>query len=93
MSHTNFTGNHSQLPPHHQPTYTTYEKQLLSYIYDGLSIKQLAARLGVSKKAIEKSRKILFQKARVHNIILLIRHALRTQLIIDPLIKNKTQPN
>jgi two-component system nitrate/nitrite response regulator NarL len=64
------------LPDRAPATLTARERQVLSHIFEGLTNKEIAARLGVSEGAIKASIQQLFSKSRVRTRGQLVRVAL-----------------
>ena len=56
-------------------------QDVLRLIADGLSTKEIAARLNISKKTVEFHRRRLTQKLGIHAIALLARYAVRVGAI------------
>ena len=63
-----------------QKVLTEREQQVLRGIFEGLSNKEIAARLGVSESAVKATLQQLFQKTRVRTRSQLVRIALETSL-------------
>ncbi len=60
---------------------TERERQVLELIAEGLSSKEIAARLGVSLKTIESHRANLMDKLDIHKVSGLVRFAIRAGLV------------
>lgn len=60
---------------------TTREAEVLKLIADGLVNKQIAARLRLSIKTVEKHRQSLMNKLNIHSIALLTRYAIARHLV------------
>lgn len=63
---------------------TAREREVLSGIADGLSNKQLAARLGISARTIETHRNHIMHKLNIHTIAGLTRFAVAEGLVVFP---------
>ena len=63
-----------------QKVLTEREQQVLRGIFEGLSNKEIAARLGVSESAVKATLQQLFQKTRVRTRSQLVRIALESSL-------------
>ena len=59
------------------------EKEVLLFIYEGLTSKKIAEKRKTTKKAVEGIRKSLFKKLEVYNVTMLIKKALQKGIIID----------
>lgn len=57
------------------------EKDILSYMADGLSIKQIAPKLGITENTIANHRKNMFYKTGTKNMAELVAFALRRHII------------
>ncbi len=73
-------GIHRREGPSFQKVLTEREQQVLRGIFEGLSNKEIAARLGVSESAVKATLQQLFQKTRVRTRSQLVRIALETSL-------------
>lgn len=60
---------------------TERELEILQYIADGHTSKDIAARLSISENAVENHRKNLFQKFNVDNVVKLVRKAIYYHLV------------
>lgn len=69
--------------PHKEPSVhlTSRERAVLSLIADGLTGREIAAKMNVSVKTVATHRQHLFSKFDVHNSILLIRRAVSHGLL------------
>lgn len=63
---------------------TSREREVLAGIADGLSNKQLAARLGISARTIETHRNHIMHKLDIHSIAGLTRFAIAEGLVVIP---------
>ena len=73
-------GIHRREGPGFQKVLTEREQQVLRGIFEGLSNKEIAARLGVSESAVKATLQQLFQKTRVRTRSQLVRIALESSL-------------
>jgi DNA-binding NarL/FixJ family response regulator len=73
-------GIHRREGPSFQKVLTEREQQVLRGIFEGLTNKEIAARLGVSESAVKATLQQLFQKTRVRTRSQLVRIALETSL-------------
>jgi DNA-binding NarL/FixJ family response regulator len=73
-------GIHRREGPSFQKVLTEREQQVLRGIFEGLSNKEIAARLGVSESAVKATLQQLFQKTRVRTRSQLVRIALESSL-------------
>ena len=62
---------------------TPRQREVLQLIADGLSTKQIAARLGLSAKTVEVHRTELMERLGIHGVAGLVRYAIRVGLV-DP---------
>jgi len=60
---------------------TGREREVLEWIAEGLSSKEIAAELGVSLKTIDSHRSNLMEKLDIHKVSGLVRFAIRTGLV------------
>lgn len=60
---------------------TNREREVLQLIPDGLSTKEIAVALGVSRKTIESHRASLMSKLNIHKVSSLVRFAVRVGLV------------
>ena len=60
---------------------TAREKQIMRLLAEGLSVKEIAAKLYISRKTVENHRSNIMNKLGLHNAIELIRYAARLGLI------------
>lgn len=60
----------------HGAELTAREREVLARIGDGLSNKEIAARLGVSTRTIESHRERIMRKLNIHSVVGLIKYAL-----------------
>lgn len=65
-------------------TLTERQQQVLRAIFEGLTNKEIAAKLGVSESAVKATLQQLFQKTRVRTRSQLVRIALEGSLVTDP---------
>ena len=63
---------------------TPREREVLQLVAEGLTSKQIAETLRVSEKTIEKHRAHLMVKLGVHDVVGLVREALRRKLVLFP---------
>ena len=73
-------GIHRREGPSFQKVLTEREQQVLRGIFEGLTNKEIAARLGGSESAVKATLQQLFQKTRVRTRSQLVRIALETSL-------------
>ena len=73
-------GIHRREGPSFQKVLTEREQQVLRGIFEGLTNKEIAARLGVSESAVKATLQQLFQKTRVRTRSQLVRIALESSL-------------
>ena len=73
-------GIHRREGPSFQKVLTEREQQVLRGIFEGLTNKEIATRLGVSESAVKATLQQLFQKTRVRTRSQLVRIALETSL-------------
>jgi len=64
------------LPESQSDRFTQRERQVLSYVFEGLGNKEIAARIGVSESSVKASLQQLFSKTGVHTRGQLVRIAL-----------------
>ena len=64
-----------------KPLLTSREVQVLRLLADGLSSKDVAARLSISFKTATSHRSNILTKLRVHDTVLAVRWAIRQQII------------
>ncbi len=60
---------------------TAREREVLRQVADGLANKEIALRLGISIKTVEKHREHLMSKLDIHNIAGLTRYALANGIV------------
>ena len=60
---------------------TPRQREILILIVEGLSTKEIAARLGLSVKTIETHRAALMERLDIHDVASLVRYAIRTGLV------------
>lgn len=60
---------------------TNREQQVVELLCDGLSEKQIADHLGVSKKTVSSFKRDIFKKAGVHKDTAMVRWAIRMGLV------------
>lgn len=70
-----------QNPSHGIGMLTGREREVLQLIPDGLSTKEIAVVLGVSRKTIESHRASLMEKLNIHKMSSLVRYAVRVGLV------------
>jgi DNA-binding NarL/FixJ family response regulator len=68
-------------PPFGIGMLTEREREVLQLIPDGLSTKEIAVVLGVSRKTIESHRASLMEKLNIHKVSSLVRFAVRVGLV------------
>jgi DNA-binding NarL/FixJ family response regulator len=71
---------------------TPRERQVLTLIAEGLASKQIAARLKVSSKTVEKHRQQVMDKLNIHEIAGLTRYAASKQLVCPVNPTNNSGP-
>lgn len=72
----------SHLPANNgSPVITEREQQVLQLLYDGLTSKEIGAKLFLSARTVEDYRQQLMCKADTHNVVGLIRFGLQKGLI------------
>jgi len=76
-------GSGSPLPELQSERFTPRERQVLSYVFEGLANKEIASRIGVSESSVKATLQQLFSKTGVHT---------RGQLIRIALEQDWTQP-
>jgi len=76
-------GNARPLPELQSERFTPRERQVLSYVFEGLANKEIASRIGVSESSVKATLQQLFSKTGVHT---------RGQLIRIALEQDWTQP-
>jgi two-component system, NarL family, nitrate/nitrite response regulator NarL len=59
-----------------EPTFTQRERQVLSFVFEGLANKQIAEKIGVSESSVKATLQQLFSKTGVHTRSQLVRIAL-----------------
>lgn len=69
-------GSASPLPEPQSERFTQRELQVLSYVFEGLGNKEIAARIGVSESSVKATLQQLFSKTGVHTRAQLVRIAL-----------------
>lgn len=74
----------------HRDSLTMREAEVLQLVAEGLANKQIAAKLGISIKTVEKHRQKLMDKLDIHDIAGLTRHAIATG-VIENSIQNTTR--
>lgn len=68
--------NEFKLPKNQTRAFTERERQVLSYVFEGLANKEIAARIGVSESAIKATLQQLFSKTGVRTRSQLVRSVL-----------------
>jgi two-component system nitrate/nitrite response regulator NarL len=68
------------LPESQSGRFTERERQVLSYVFEGLANKEIAARIGVSESSVKATLQQLFSKTGVHTRGQLVRIALEQDL-------------
>jgi DNA-binding NarL/FixJ family response regulator len=63
---------------------TPREREVLQLVAEGLTSRQIAETLHVSEKTIEKHRSHLMGKLGVHDVVGLVREAIRRKLVLFP---------
>lgn len=63
---------------------TRRQQEILQLVAEGLSIKQIASRLQISRRTVEAHKYQLMRALGVHNIAALVHHAIRRGLISVP---------
>ena len=76
-------GSARPLPEPQSERFTQRERQVLSYVFEGLANKEIASRIGVSESSVKATMQQLFSKTGVHT---------RGQLIRIALEQDWTQP-
>jgi two-component system response regulator NreC len=66
----------------HPETLTSREQQVLQFLVEGMSAKQVASKLGLSVKTIEANRRQIMEKADVDNLADLTKYAIRRGLTV-----------
>lgn len=69
---------------------TPREREILNFIWAGLTSQEIAARLGVAPKTVESHRANLLRKFRAANAAQLLRFALQEGLLDAPSPKSET---
>jgi two-component system, NarL family, nitrate/nitrite response regulator NarL len=69
-------GGSAPLPESQSERFTQRERQVLSYVLEGLANKEIAARIGVSESSVKATLQQLFSKTGVHTRGQLVRIAL-----------------
>jgi DNA-binding NarL/FixJ family response regulator len=69
-------GSAPPLPESQSERFTQRERQVLSYVLEGLANKEIAARIGVSESSVKATLQQLFSKTGVHTRGQLVRIAL-----------------
>jgi DNA-binding NarL/FixJ family response regulator len=64
------------LDPRPHPRFTQRERQVLSYVFEGLANKEIAEKVGVSESSVKATLQQLFSKTGVHSRSQLVRIAL-----------------
>jgi DNA-binding NarL/FixJ family response regulator len=78
------------LEGHERPATTRYdtlsarEREIFKLLADGLSVKEIAARLGVSVKTVDVHKYNLMRKLDIHDLAGLIKYAIQRKLIRVP---------
>ena len=62
--------------PRPQPRFTQRERQVLSFVFEGLANKEIAEQIGVSESSVKATLQQLFSKTGVHTRSQLVRVAL-----------------
>jgi two-component system nitrate/nitrite response regulator NarL len=70
------SGSAKQLPEPQNGRFTQRERQVLSYVFEGLSNKEIAAQIGVSESSVKATLQQLFSKTGVRTRSQLVRIAL-----------------
>ena len=73
-------GSAPPLPESQSGRFTERERQVLSYVFEGLANKEIAARIGVSESSVKATLQQLFSKTGVHTRGQLVRIALEQDL-------------
>lgn len=60
--------------------YSSSEIQLISYLIEGETTKQIAGRIGISEKGVEKKRKKIYRKVSVKNFQNFVKYSIRMGL-------------
>ena len=68
-------GSAEPLPEPQNDRFTQRERQVLSYVFEGLGNKEIAARIGVSESSVKATLQQLFSKTGVHTRAQLVRIA------------------
>jgi DNA-binding NarL/FixJ family response regulator len=75
------TATASAAPGGSTPTLTPRQREILRFIAEGLSTKQIAARLEISAKTVETHRSQLMDRLNIHHVAGLVHYALRAGLV------------
>ena len=66
------------------PSLTPREREVVRMIAEGSSVRQIAARLGLSAKTVEAHKFNLMRKLNVHNKVQLVTYAIRKKIVSMP---------
>jgi len=66
---------------------TNREREVLKLLADGLSVKEIGSRLGLSAKTVDVHKTNLMRKLRIHDRAGLIKYAIQNRLIRLPVMK------
>ncbi|MBS0170553.1 MAG: helix-turn-helix transcriptional regulator [Nitrospira sp.] len=72
---------------------TPREREILNYIWAGLTSQEIAARLRIAPKTVESHRANLLRKFRASNAAQLLRSALLEGYLLDPSTTGETNPS
>ena len=64
-----------------EETLTTRELEILQFITDGYTDREIAEELSLSDKTVSTHRKNILRKLKLKNTALLIRHAIENKLV------------
>jgi two-component system, NarL family, nitrate/nitrite response regulator NarL len=75
---------HTAQPPLHRTPLTGREQQVLSFVAEGLTSKEIARRLGIGVRTVETYRDRLSTKLRISSPAAMTRYAVEHQLVRSP---------